>query len=133
MTLIAGADTLDHHHRPWDSRFLSPLGKLGGGDQRGQLSLGDHAAVLAIEVLVWLDLPRLREALAEGEVRFGARDLPVPPIDPGVARRAAAEAVADGVVLMFIDSRPVSDLDERWQVAEDSRVRYVRVSAQRGL
>jgi hypothetical protein len=82
---------------------------------------------------LWLDLPRLREAIACGSVRHGPRDLPIPSVDASFARRAAAEAIADGIVIMFVDGRRVSDLDEALTVDTESRVRYLRILAQRGL
>lgn len=82
---------------------------------------------------LWLSLPSLQNAIAGGSVRLGPRDLPVPVIDPAFARRAAAEAIADGVVIMFINGRRVSDLDEVLMIDAESRVRYVRILAQRGL
>lgn len=83
--------------------------------------------------VVWMDLPSLRDAIAGGAVRCGPRDLPVPVIDSTFAHRAAAEAIADGVVIMFIDGRRVSDLDEALSIDPESRVRYLRIFAQRGL
>lgn len=82
---------------------------------------------------LWLDLPRLRDAIASGTVRHGPRDLPVPAVDPAFARRAAAEAIADGIVIMIVDGRRVSDLDAALTIDTESRVRYLRILAQRGL
>jgi len=83
--------------------------------------------------VLWLDLPSLRSALASGAARPSPRDLPVPEIDPAFARRAAAEALADGIVLMFIDGIRISDPDQPVTVRPDSRVRYLRLHSQRGI
>jgi len=82
---------------------------------------------------VWLDLPELREAVKGGEVRFGSRDLPPPKVELAVASRAAAEAVKDGAVLMFVDDHLIKDLDETVEVSDESRVRFLRIFAQRGM
>lgn len=83
--------------------------------------------------VLWLDLPSLRAALASGTARPSPRELPVPEIDPAFARRAAAEALADGIVLMFIDGIRISDPDQAVTVRPDSRVRYLRLHSQRGV
>lgn len=81
----------------------------------------------------WLDLPRLREKLALGTVRFGARDLPPPEIDADLAIRAALEALHDGIVLMFVDGVRRTDPDEVLALTPESRVRYIKLTALRGF
>lgn len=83
--------------------------------------------------LLLLDVEILAKAVSQGQVAFGKRDLPVPEIDETIARRAASEAVTDGVVLMFIDDAPVRDLDSTHGVTSESRVRYLRLHAQTGF
>ena len=83
--------------------------------------------------LLLLDVETLAEAVSQGQVAFGKRDLPAPEIDDTIARRAASEAVTDGVVLMFIDDAPVRDLDSTHRVTSESRVRYLRLHAQTGF
>ena len=83
--------------------------------------------------ILWLDVPSLRTAIAAGSVRPSARDLPMPEITESFAYRAAAEALADGVVLMFIDGVRVSDPDATVNLHAESRVRYLRLHAQRGI
>ena len=83
--------------------------------------------------ILWLDLPSLRAALASGTARPCAPDLPVPEITPAFAHRAATEALADGVVLMFIDGVRVSDIDKAVNLHAESRFRYIRLHAQRGI
>lgn len=83
--------------------------------------------------VVWLDLPSMRAALAAGAARPCPPDLPVPEITPAFAHRAAAEALADGVVLMFIDGIRISEPEQTVNLRPDSRVRYLRLHAQRGI
>lgn len=83
--------------------------------------------------VLWLDLPSLRAALASCEARPGSRDLPGPDIDPAFARRAAAEALADGVVLMFVDGVRITEPEQPVTLRDDSSVRYLRLHAQRGI
>lgn len=81
----------------------------------------------------WPDLPALDVALAAGAVRFGPRDLPPPEIDEAAAVRAALEAVRDGLVFVFVDGVRRRDPDEVLALTPESRVRYVKLAALRGI
>jgi hypothetical protein len=81
---------------------------------------------------IWLDLPQLSKMLDAGTVRFGALDLPVPEVDEDLAIRSANEAFVDQIILMFVDGRRITELDEVIDLTPDSLVRYLKLTALRG-
>ncbi len=82
---------------------------------------------------LWLDLPALRESLEAGKASFDPGDLQPPFISLPKACRAAAGALKDGAVLMFVDDELVTDPDQLVELRRGSHVRYLRLFAQRGM
>lgn len=119
---------IPHNHPEWPR--MTARSVLWGDVDREIASYAERQQSGNIRLL---DLPALRLALANGAVRPGPRDLPEPVIDPAFAKRAAAEAISDGVVLMFIDRRRIVNLDETISLTPESRVQYLHLFAQRGL
>jgi hypothetical protein len=90
------------------------------------------AHTLAQASVVWLTEDELELALASGRANFGLAEEDSPPPDESFAVRTAFEAFGDGLVLMFVDGRRISDLDESLDISDDSDIRFQRLSAQRG-
>lgn len=80
----------------------------------------------------WLSLPALEARLAEGKASFGRQPTP-PPIDVEFAIKSALDAVADGIVLVFVGGRPLRDLDAAIPAELQSTVRFIKLVSQRGL
>lgn len=81
---------------------------------------------------IFLDETQLAAALQAGKVNFGENEVQREDVNEIVVLRNAREAFTDGVVLMFVDGRRVTDLNEELLLSEESKVRYVRIHAIRG-
>jgi hypothetical protein len=73
----------------------------------------------------------LEHGVAEGRIRSGGRP-PLGRIDADAAIATALESFEDGLLLVLVDSRPVEGLDATVVVADDTRVRFVRLTALAG-
>jgi hypothetical protein len=73
----------------------------------------------------------LERGVAEGRVRSGGRP-PVGRIDADAAVASALQAFEDGLLLVLVDGQPVEGLDTTVVAADDTRVRFVRLTALAG-
>lgn len=72
-----------------------------------------------------LGLEAMERQLQAG--RAGVADLPKPGrIDPGRAVQVVTDAFVDGLILLFVDERRYTRLDESVEVKPESRVMIVR-------